>query len=86
MSKETYLPMWLDENIPAELHVDQTNQVTMRARYLIEFLDNFIKIPWSKHYGVLKVHGGPDRVQEITLKIKDRRFQDRMRTKAKDFL
>lgn len=41
--------MWLNENLPAELQMDKTNQVIMRMRNLATFLDNFITIPWNKY-------------------------------------
>ena len=55
--------------------MDKTNRVTMRARNLAKFLENVIKISWSKYCRVLKVWR--TKVQEITLRIKDRRFQDK---------
>jgi hypothetical protein len=35
--------------------MDKTNRVTMRARNLAKFLENVIKISWSKYCRVLKV-------------------------------
>lgn len=49
--------MCLDESLPAELQMDRTNRVIMRARNLVRFLDNFIKIPWNNTYRVIKYDG-----------------------------